>query len=87
MNQRCLPAERDRAHRAARAMERAHTAVLSADVLAPDVDPSNRWTVEATLAGRETVPSAVLQAVVEHDLDVLEAGPRAPDVLRVVAVV
>lgn len=77
---------RDDAHRAARAMERAHGNVLSADVSHPATEPTDRWTVEATVVDTDGVPPAVLSALAEHGLELRHAGPRAPDVFRVVAV-
>lgn len=83
----CMPRQRDDARRAADAIEHAHTAVRSVDVLPPTEGPVSAWTVEATLFDVQTVPPAVLDALAEHDCELRPTAPPAPDVVRVVAVI
>jgi hypothetical protein len=66
---------RDQA-RAAIARVSAHPAVIDADLIAPDVDPTQRWTVEIAIDG-EATPPAVLRILADEGLSVLDAGPRA----------
>jgi len=50
--------------------------VLGTDLIAPDTDPTNRWTVEIAIEG-DAVPPAVLRILADEGLSVIDAGPRA----------
>jgi hypothetical protein len=67
--------DRDQA-RAAIARLSGRPEVLGTDLVDPDTDPTNRWTVEIAIEG-DTAPPAVLQILADEGLPVVDAGPRA----------
>jgi hypothetical protein len=75
---------RDRARRAIRRLKD-RSDVLGVDLLTPDADPTNRWTVELAIDA-DAVPPAVLAILADEGLSIRETGPRA-DWQTVVAVV
>jgi hypothetical protein len=50
--------------------------VLGTDLIAPDTDPTGKWTVEIAIDG-DAVPPAVLQILADEGLSIYDAGPRA----------
>lgn len=50
--------------------------VVATDLIAPDTDPTGRWTVEVAIDGDAT-PPAVLQILADEGLSLYDAGPRA----------
>jgi len=67
--------ERDQA-RAALARLGGQPEVIAADLITPDSDPLNRWTVEIAIEG-DITPPAVLGILAEEGLSVHNVGPRA----------
>ena len=81
---RCHADARQRADSAARALE-AQGIVVAVDVLAPDDDPSDHWTVDILLdSGAGGAPANVLAELAARDCDVLDVEPQG-DFWNVVA--
>ncbi|MFD1588462.1 hypothetical protein ACFR9U_15895 [Halorientalis brevis] len=70
----CRVEARHRAHNAVNELE-AIPAVVGVDVVAPSVDPTDRWTVEVTLR-TDGIPPVVSGIFGEHSLTLSHAGPR-----------
>jgi hypothetical protein len=71
---RCLARERTRAHNAADTLAM-HDRVEAVDVLAPDTNPTNRWTIELVLCARG-VPHDVLDVLGSYQLTLRDASPQ-----------
>jgi len=67
--------ERDAA-RAAVARLGGRPEVIGTDLIAPDTDPTGRWTIEIAIDG-DTAPPAVLQILADKGLSIYDSGPRA----------
>ena len=76
---------RDRA-RAAVARLSSRPEVVGCDIVTPEVDPTDRWTVEATIDCESAVPPQVIEEVAAAGLAIRELAPRA-EWYTVVAVV
>ena len=50
--------------------------VLGHDLVAPDVDPTGKWTVEIAIDA-DAIPPAVAEILSDQGLSIREAGPRA----------
>ena len=70
----CRVEARHQAHNAVDALETV-PAVIGVDVIAPSVDPTDRWTVEVTLR-TEGIPPVVSGIFAEHSVTLRHAGPR-----------
>lgn len=71
----CRVEARHRAHNAVNELESV-PAVVGVDVVAPSVDPTDRWTIELTL--RTNGISAVVNSILgEYGLTLKHAGPRS----------
>lgn len=75
---------RDQA-RAAIARVCSHPTVEGHDLLTPDADPTDRWTLELTI-DHDGLPPAVAEILADEGLTIRHTGPRA-DWWHVVAVV
>ena len=70
----CTPATRSKLKAAAEHI-RADPTVRAVDLLAPETDPSGRWTIEATTTG--PLRPALLQTIAAHGLAVDSVAPKA----------
>lgn len=71
----CRPDSRQRARQAAREL-RQLDCVVAVDVLAPDTDPSNRWTVDVVADSADgTIPWRVLDVFATFQCDA-RAAPQ-----------
>ena len=70
----CRVEARHQAHNAVNELESVPT-VIGVDVVAPSVDPTDRWTVELTLR-TDGIPAVVSGIFSEHNLTLKHAGPR-----------
>jgi hypothetical protein len=79
--------QRRRVARAATAAE-AFACVAAVDVLPPDRDPSDRWTLDLLVRASDAgaVPPAIHALLGRHDLGTLRSGPQGEDLFQVVAV-
>jgi hypothetical protein len=59
--------------------------VIGTDLIAPDTDPTGRWTIEIAIDA-DAIPPAVAEILSHQGLSIREAGPRA-EWYTVVAVV
>ena len=50
--------------------------VIGTDLIAPDTDPTDKWTVEIAIDG-DAIPPAVGEILSDQGLSIREAGPRA----------
>jgi len=72
----CTVDARDRIRSAARAAA-CDTRVEAADTICPQVDPTNRWTLELTLAPEAGgVPPELQRELAARDLTVRESRPK-----------
>jgi hypothetical protein len=72
----CAARARQRARKAADKLS-LHHRVEAVDVLAPDTDPTNRWTIELALCGNG-VPHDVLDLLGSYQLTLRSAQPQGP---------
>ena len=72
----CAARARKRARKAGDKLTRHHR-VEAVDVLAPDTDPTDRWTVELVLCA-EGVPHDVLDLLGSYQLTLRTAQPQGP---------
>lgn len=79
----CSPAARDKC-RAALARLGAHPDVLSTDLIAPDVDPHNEWTIEIAIDPDNGLRPGIVRELADEGLTIQEAAPRQR-VFRVIA--
>lgn len=72
----CIARARKRARKAADKLE-LHHRVEAVDVLAPEADPTNKWTIELVLCA-EGVPHDVLDLLGSYQLTLRESQPQGP---------
>jgi len=79
----CLVTQRNRARAAIEAIA-GRPNVIDTDLIAPNCDSTDRWTVELAIDA-DAVPPAILQILADEGLSIRETAPRA-DWQTVVAV-
>lgn len=83
----CQPATREHVRRAAAQLD-ALPSVAGADVLEPDLDPSDKWAIDVTVATERAggVPPLVLRTLADYNLEVLRADPQGLQHHQILAV-
>jgi len=70
----CTLDERDRARAAIESIAD-RPDVLGTDLIDPDTDPTNRWTIEIAIDG-DCVPAAIVRELADEELSIRNAAPR-----------